>query len=76
MEVRMQVRYRTDTASWLCFRHAVKRSMLGEEIATDVDDYSSDYYMGRTTCADCDDEDSARRSRAREAAPSDAAGGT
>lgn len=62
MYMNLQVRYSTDKDSWLCFKHAVQAAMNGEMVETDIDDYSSSHYMGRTWCEKCaeesDEEDS------------------
>ena len=66
MDIRMQVRYYTATDSWLCFTHAVKCAMAGEKVETEVEDYSSEYYLGRTSCDVCDAEAQKKKSPAAE----------
>lgn len=53
MTIDMQVRYYTEDVEWLCFRHAVKRVMDGEDVHTEVDDYYEDRCMISTVCNDC-----------------------
>lgn len=57
MELNIRIRYSTESASWLCFRHAVQRAMKGEDVSTDVNNYDSEHYMGRTSCVDCEEEE-------------------
>lgn len=57
MDIKIQIRFQAEGASWLCFRHAAKRAVeKNEAIQIDLDDYTSDYYMGSTCCADCEAE--------------------
>lgn len=55
MHMNLQVRYSTDKDSWLCFKHAVQAAMNGEDVKTEIDDFSGGY-MGRTWCQQCTDE--------------------
>lgn len=55
MAIELQVKYSTEDAAWLCFRHAVKRAMAGEDVQVEVDDYyDNEYYVGTISCVDCE----------------------
>ena len=58
MDINFQIKYFSynPPLSWLCFNHAVKKSLEGIEILTEIDDFSSDYYMGTTICVVCSKE--------------------
>lgn len=51
----MQIKYQSDSGQWLCFKHAIKRALLDQNIesVTDEDDFCSDYDMRDTSCSDC-----------------------
>ncbi|WP_157213431.1 hypothetical protein [Paenibacillus senegalensis] len=56
----MKIKLYSETSKrWLCFRHAVARSLTGEdiELETDEDDFTSEFDMRDTGCADCRLED-------------------
>lgn len=54
MEIKIQIRFSTQDAPWLCFRHAAKRAVeKDEEVQVDLDDFDSEYYLGTTRCVDC-----------------------
>ena len=53
--MKIEIRFCSTKYSWLCFKHAVKEAMAGEEIETDIDDFSGDY-MGSTFCDKCSEE--------------------
>lgn len=52
MNIDLKVRFFSKKHSWLCFNHAVKESVNGEEIEVEVDSYG-EYYMGPTSCEIC-----------------------
>lgn len=52
----IQIKFSSKTYSWLCFRHAVQEAMRGEDIKPEIDDWSSNYYMGTTFCILCSSE--------------------
>ena len=54
MDIPMQIRYYTNEHAWLCFNHAVEEANKGKEVKTEIDDFSSDYYMGNTRCTICE----------------------
>ena len=53
MKINMEIRYwiREPDHDWLCFRCAVKFAQAGHEIKIEIDDFSSEYYMGNIFCA-------------------------
>lgn len=59
MDIQVQIRFFTENNSWLCFRHAVVTAYRGGDVKTEIDDFSSEYYMGPTTCDYCDEEETA-----------------
>jgi len=56
MDIDMQLKFYTDDADWLCFRHATVRVMKGENVKHDVDDFNDEHYLGTTICVDCNEE--------------------
>lgn len=56
MNFNLQTRYYTEEHSWLCFRHAVQEAVKGKDVKTELDDYSSEYYLGPLDCLLCDME--------------------
>lgn len=56
MDIQLQVRYSSRNDPWMCFRHAMKAAMAGTDVETQIDDYRSEYYMGRTHCQECENE--------------------
>lgn len=59
MDIKMQVRYSSENDPWMCFRHAVQAAMDGANVETTIDDYGSEYYLGRTSCELCYQENKA-----------------
>ncbi len=55
MNINMTIKFscRDPLAPCLCFKHAVEFSMRGYDVETDIDDFSSEYYMGPTYCVVC-----------------------
>lgn len=53
MQINMQIRFSTEDFSWLCFNHAVAQVIKGIEVKTEIDEFSSDYYMGPIHCKIC-----------------------
>ena len=49
----LKIRFSTEDDPWLCFRHAAQDAQEGKDVAVDIGDYDSDYYMGRTYCMQC-----------------------
>jgi hypothetical protein len=56
MNITLQIRYYTKVHEWLCFSHAAKLAVEGNIVDQDIDDFSSEYYMGTTTCVICQEE--------------------
>lgn len=53
MNLHLGLRFYTSEHSWLCFHHAVKETIRGEDVHTDIDDYSDERYTGPTYCVIC-----------------------
>lgn len=58
MNIDLQLKFKKekfdgDKGNYVCFKHAAKRALLGENIETEIDDYSSEYDMRDTSCGDC-----------------------
>ena len=54
MELNLNTRFTTKQGECLCFKHAVLAVMLADEIIQiEVDDFSSEYDMRRTSCVVC-----------------------
>jgi len=56
MELKLKVRFSTVNEPWLCFRHAIKAALTGQEVRIDVDDFGSEHYLGTTVCRECEEE--------------------
>jgi len=61
MNIDLKIRFSTEEIGWLCFRHAVKRALAGEDVKVDIDDFDSEYYMGSTSCKDCANESKSQK---------------
>ena len=53
MEGNVSVKYSTKEEPWLCFRHAVIRTLQGHDVEVELGDWHSDSYMGSTCCNLC-----------------------
>lgn len=51
MDINVQVRYFVEEEfTWLCFRCAVKAASVGRHVKTEVDNFRSVHYLGKTWC--------------------------
>lgn len=53
----IQIKFSSNEASWLCFKHAVQRAIKGADIEVEVGDFYNDCYQGSISCKDCFPED-------------------
>lgn len=54
MNINLQIRYSTTSDHWLCFKHAVQAAINGEDVKTEIGDFSDS--MGRIWCEKCAEE--------------------
>ena len=57
MQIDLKIRFSTEDIEWLCFRHAIKRAMAGEDIMTGIEDSEHCWF---NKCDDCKAESEAR----------------